>query len=157
MPWPSVGVVGGGEACAAAQPTMGGGSRRSNQRWIWRLEQEDQRLKKHDGRWIDIQRLRLLESFVDNIEHAVPRTPARWTTARPRKGMTRRRRSHISGGMAWPAMGVVGGGEACAAAQPAMGGGSRRSRRRWIWRLEQEDQRLKKHDGRWIDTNGYVC
>ena len=32
---------------------------------LWRLEQEDQRLKKHDGRWIDIQRLRLLESFVD--------------------------------------------------------------------------------------------
>ena len=31
---------------------------------LWRLEQEDQRLKKHDGRWIDIQRLRLLESFI---------------------------------------------------------------------------------------------
>ena len=38
---------------------------RSHRRWIWRLEQEDQRLKKHEGRWIDIQRLRLLESFVD--------------------------------------------------------------------------------------------
>ena len=24
---------------------------------LWRLEQEDQRLKKHDGRWIDIQHL----------------------------------------------------------------------------------------------------
>ena len=59
MPWPAVGVVGGGEACT------GGGSRRSRRRWIWRLEQEDQRLKKHAGRWIDIQRLRLLESFVD--------------------------------------------------------------------------------------------
>ena len=52
--------------------------------------------------------------FVDNVDHAVPRTPARWTTARPRKGMTRRRRSHNSGGMwvsrgmAWPAVGVVG-------------------------------------------------
>jgi len=96
-------------------------------------------------------------SFVDNVDHAVPRTPTRWTTARPMKGMTRRRRSHNSGGMwvsrgmAWPAVGVVGGGEACAAAQPAMGGGSRRFHRRWIWRLEQEDQRLKKHDGRWID------
>ena len=55
----------GGEAYAAAQPATGGGSRRSRRRWIWRLEQEDQRLKKHDGRWIDIQRLRLLESFVD--------------------------------------------------------------------------------------------
>ena len=97
-------------------------------------------------------------SFVDNIDDAVPMAPARWTTARPRKGMTQRRRSHNSGGMwvsrgmAWPAVGVVGGGEACAAAQPAMGGGSRRSRRRWIWRLEHEDQRLKNHDGRRIDT-----
>ena len=59
MPWPVVGVVGGGEACT------GGGSRRSRRRWIWWLGQEDQRLKKHDGRWIDIQQLRLLESFVD--------------------------------------------------------------------------------------------
>ena len=65
MAWPAVGVVGGGEACAAAQPATGDGSRRSRRRWIWRLEQEDQRLKKHDGRWIDIQRLRLLELFVD--------------------------------------------------------------------------------------------
>ena len=65
MPWPTVGVVRGGEACAAAQPATGGGSRRSRQRWIWRLEQEDQRLKKHGGCWIDTQRLRLLESFVD--------------------------------------------------------------------------------------------
>ena len=54
MPWPAVGVVGGAETRAAAQPAL-----------LWRLEQEDQRLKKHDGRWIDIQRLRLLESFVD--------------------------------------------------------------------------------------------
>ena len=36
---------------------------------LWRLEQEDQRLKKHDGRWIDIQRLRLLESFVDVVHN----------------------------------------------------------------------------------------
>ena len=56
MPWPAVGVVGGAEACVAAQPVL-----------LWRLEQEDQRLKKHDGRWIDIQRLRLLESFVDVV------------------------------------------------------------------------------------------
>ena len=96
-------------------------------------------------------------SFVDNVDHAVPRTPARWTTARPRKGMTRRRRSHNSGGMwvsrgmAWPAMGVVGGGEACTAAQPATGGRSRRHDRRCFGRLEQEDQRLKKHYSRWMD------
>ena len=78
-------------------------------------------------------------SFVENVDHAVPRTPARRTTERPTKGMTRRQRSHISGGMwvstvmAWPAVGVVAGGEACAAAQPATRGGSRWSRQRWIW------------------------
>ena len=49
--------------------------------------------------------------------------------------------------MSWPAMGVVGGGEASAASQPATGGRSRRHDRR----LEQEDQRLKKHYGRWMD------
>ena len=93
-------------------------------------------------------------SFVDNIDHAVPRTPARWTTARPRKGMTRRRRSHSSGGMwvsrgmAWPAAGVVGGGEASVAAQPATGGKSTR----WFGRLEQENQRLMKQDDRWMLT-----
>ena len=96
-------------------------------------------------------------SFVDNIDHAMPSTPARWTMARPMKGMTRRRQSHNSGGMrvsrgmSWLAVGVVGGSESCAASQSAMGGGSRRSRRRWIWRLEQEDRRLKKHYGRWMD------
>ena len=53
--------------------------------------------------------------------------------------------------MAWPAMRVVGGGEACTATQPATGGGSRRSRRGCFGRLEQQDQRLKKHYGRWMD------
>ena len=57
----------------------------------------------------------------------------------------------VSGGMAWPAVGVVGGGEASAASQPAMGGRSTRHDRRWFGRLEQEDQRLKKHYGHWID------
>ena len=61
MAWPAVGVVGGVEASAAAQSAAGGKSTR----WFGRLEQEDQRLKKHNGCWIDIQRLRLLESFVD--------------------------------------------------------------------------------------------
>ena len=32
---------------------------------FWRLEQQDQRLKKQHGRWINIQRSLLLESFVD--------------------------------------------------------------------------------------------
>ena len=57
MPWPAVGVVGGAEACAAAQPATGGGSRQSHQSWFGRLEQEDQILKKEHGRWINIQRL----------------------------------------------------------------------------------------------------
>ena len=48
-------------------------------------------------------------------------------------------------------MGIVGGGEASAAAQPATGGRSMRHDRRCFGRLEEEDQRLKKHYGRWMD------
>ena len=61
----SNGVGWGSAACAAAQPTTGGGSRQSHRRWFGRLEQEDQILKKQHGRWINIQRSLLLESFVD--------------------------------------------------------------------------------------------
>ena len=50
---------------------------RHDQRCFGRLGQEDQRLKKHYGRWMDV------------VDHAAPRAPGRWTTARPRKGMTR--------------------------------------------------------------------
>ena len=57
----------------------------------------------------------------------------------------------MSRGMAWPEVGVEWGGEACAVAEPATGGRSMRHDRRWIGRLEQEDQRLKKHYGRWMD------
>ena len=64
MAWPAVGVVGGGEASAAAQPDTGGRSRRHDQRCFGRLEQEDQRLKKHYGRWMDIVRSLQLESFI---------------------------------------------------------------------------------------------
>ena len=64
MAWPAVGVVGGGEASAVAQPATGGRSRRDDQRDFGRLEQEDQRLKKHDGRWMDIVRSLQLESFI---------------------------------------------------------------------------------------------
>ena len=64
MAWPVVGVVGGGEASAAAQPTMGGRSRRHDRRWFGQLEQEDQRLKKHCGRCMDIVRSLQLESFI---------------------------------------------------------------------------------------------
>ena len=57
----------------------------------------------------------------------------------------------MSGGMAWPAVGVVGDGEASATSQLATRGRSTRHDRRCFGRLEREDQRLKKHYGRWMD------
>ena len=42
----------------------GGGSRQSRRRLFERLEQEEQRLKKQDGRWMDIVRSLELESFI---------------------------------------------------------------------------------------------
>ena len=59
-----MGIVGGGEASAASQPAMGGRSMRHDRRCFVRLEQEDQRLKKHYGRWMDIVRSLELESFI---------------------------------------------------------------------------------------------
>ena len=59
-----VGIVGGGESSAAAQPATGGRSMRHNRLCFGRLEQEDQRLKKHYGRWMDIVRSLELESFI---------------------------------------------------------------------------------------------
>ena len=64
MSWPAVGVVGAGEASAASQPAMGARSTRHDRRWFGRLELEDQRLKKHYGRWMDIVRSLELESFI---------------------------------------------------------------------------------------------
>ena len=64
MAWPVVGLVGGGEASAALQPAMGGRSTRRDRRWFGRLEQEDQRLKKHYGRWMEIVRSLELESCI---------------------------------------------------------------------------------------------
>ena len=64
MAWPAVGVVGGDEASAASQPATRGRSTRHDRRWFGRLEQEDQRLKKHYGRWMDIVRSLELESFI---------------------------------------------------------------------------------------------
>ena len=64
MAWPAVGVVVGDEASAASQPATGGRSRRHDQHCFGRLEQEDKRLKKHDGRWMDIVRSLQLESFI---------------------------------------------------------------------------------------------
>ena len=59
-----MGIVGGNEASAAAQPATGGRSMRHDRRCFGRLEQEDQRLKKHYGRWMDIVRSLELESFI---------------------------------------------------------------------------------------------
>ena len=64
MAWPAVGVVGGGEASVASQPATGGRSTRHDRRCFGRLEQEDQRLKKHYGRWMDIVRSLELESCI---------------------------------------------------------------------------------------------
>ena len=119
------------------------------------------------------------KSVVDHIDHAAPTAPRWWTTATPRKGTTRSRgrrgsgcprgeeyegslvrlrcrRRRITGGVGeWrdglASGGCSRGGEASAAAQPATGGRSRRHDRRCFGQLEQEDQRLKKHDGRWMD------
>ena len=49
---------------AVAQPTTVGKSRRHDRRCFGRLDQEDQRLKKHYGRWMDIVRSLKLESFI---------------------------------------------------------------------------------------------
>mgnify|MGYP005831076709 CR=1 FL=1 len=35
-------------------------------------------------------------SVADHVDQAAPRAPGRWTTARPRKGMTRRQGRHDS-------------------------------------------------------------
>ena len=69
-----MGVVGGGEDSMAAQPAMGGRSRRHDRRCFGRLEQEDQRLKKHYGRWMDIIRSLELESFILTklTQHSIP-------------------------------------------------------------------------------------
>ena len=64
MAWPAVGVVGGDEASAASQLATRGRSTWHDQRCFGRLEQEDQRLKKYYGRWMDIVRSLELESFI---------------------------------------------------------------------------------------------
>ena len=60
----AVGIVGGGEASMAAQPATGGRSRRHDRCCFGQLEQEDQRLKKQYGRWMDSVRSLELESFI---------------------------------------------------------------------------------------------
>ena len=63
-PGPAVGVVGDGEASTEAQPATGGRSMRHDRRCFGRLEQEDQRLKKHYSRWMDIVQSLDLESCI---------------------------------------------------------------------------------------------
>ena len=63
--WPGQGGSSrGGEASAASQPTTGGRSTWHDRHWFGRLEQEDQRLKKHYGHWMDIVRSLELESCI---------------------------------------------------------------------------------------------
>ena len=64
MAWPEVGVVGDGEASMTSHPATGGRSTRHGRRWFGQLEEEDQRLKKHYGRWMDIVRSLELESCI---------------------------------------------------------------------------------------------
>ena len=64
---------------------------RHDRRCFGRLEQEDQRLKKHYGRWMDIVRLLELESFIltkltkpfvpVNLVSPQVRLPPRWVPA----------------------------------------------------------------------------
>ena len=54
----------GSEASAAAQAATRGRSMRHDRRCFGRLEQEDRRLKKHYGRWMDIVQSMELESFI---------------------------------------------------------------------------------------------
>ena len=64
MAWPVVGVVGGGEDSAASQPATENRGTRHDRRWFGGLEQQDQTLKKHYHRWMDIVRSLELESFI---------------------------------------------------------------------------------------------
>ena len=64
MLWASGGSSRGGEAFAASQPATRGRRTRHDRRCFGRLEQEDQRLKKHYGRWMDIVRSLELELFI---------------------------------------------------------------------------------------------
>ena len=65
----------GGEASATSQPATGGRSRRHDRRCFGRLEQEDQRLKKHYGRWMDIVRSLELESCILLTKLTKPSVP----------------------------------------------------------------------------------
>ena len=101
MAWPAVGVVRGGEASAASQPATGGRSTRHDRRWFGRLEQEDQSLKKHYGRWMDIVRSLKLETFIiDYVDNALGTLQLSRPTGQPPKRCAPdvRGRNHFLGG-----------------------------------------------------------
>ena len=64
IPWASGGSSRGGEASTASQSATRGRSTRHDRRCFGRLEQEDQSLKKHDSRGMEIIRSLQLESFI---------------------------------------------------------------------------------------------
>ena len=70
-----------------AQTDTGGRSRWHGRRLFGRLEQEDRRLKKYYGRWMDIVRSLELESFILTklTKHSVPRQLSRPTSQPPTK------------------------------------------------------------------------
>ena len=95
-----MGVVGGGETSAVGQPATGGRSRRHDRRCFGQLEQEDQRLKKHDGRWMDIACSLQLESFIlTKLTKPLVRVLSRPTIQPPKWcALDVRERNHFLGG-----------------------------------------------------------
>ena len=87
MAWLAVGVVGAGEASTVSQPATGGRSMRHDRRCFGQLEQEDQRLKKHYGRLMDIIWSLELESFIlTKVDKGLrPRQLSRPTSQPPTK------------------------------------------------------------------------
>ena len=83
--------------------------------------------------------------------HAERSTRVHWFGCGVRLSSLQNNRGWVSRGMAWPAVGLVRGGEASMASQPTTGGMSMRQDRRCFGRLEHEDQRLKKHYSCWMD------
>ena len=82
------------------------------------------------------------EGEAQEENHQKPAKPPQWMpTLRGERALPSLENNRMCG---WLEDGLV-------TAQPATGGGSRQSRRRLFERLEQEEQRLKKHGGRWMD------
>ena len=86
----------GSEASAVAQQATGGRSMRHDRRCFGRLEQEDKRLKKHYGRWMDIVRSLELESF---ILTKVDKGPRPSQLSRPTRSASHHGGSQLAGGV----------------------------------------------------------